>query len=93
MSYYDCDLYEDYENEELIDLKVNARDYLCGVMDNLYGKKFDASNLEHCLEELCSLFDYKFKFEDQLKVERIKEKNPILEDWKNLNKNYLKSIS
>lgn len=90
---YDCDLCEDYVNEELKELKGNARDYLIGVMDNLYGKKFDASNLEHCLEELCNLLDYGFKFENHLKVERVKEKDPILEDWKQFNHNYLKAIA
>lgn len=65
---YIDDFLEDYVNEELEDLKLNARDYLIGVLDNLYGKKFDASNLEHCLEELCNVLGYPFKFNEHLKV-------------------------
>lgn len=92
-SEYMDDFYEDYVNEELEDLKTNARDYLTGVMENLYGNKFDALNLEHCLEELCHVLGCPFKCEENLKICAVQTKSPILQDWMQFNNNYLKAIA
>ena len=69
MLYEDSQMYSlDTPNEAFLD----TRNYLEGVMECIYDSG-DMKKLEHCLEELCSLYDVEFELKP-LKVCKNNEK-------------------
>lgn len=56
MMYEDSELYPNDTNETTY---FDTQNYLEGVMESLY-ESLDINKLEHCLEELCEIYDVKF---------------------------------
>lgn len=79
------------EKEQRID---DAREFLEGIIDHLYGSQpLDKVNLQHCIEELCHFLGVHFD-RDELNIARNKSKiEPYLKDWMSFNQNYLKEMA
>jgi len=78
--------------------RENALEFMQGIIDQLYGKeRFDEATLENCLDEAAHFFDLKLP-KETLAV-RPKRTSPeplsshILNRWKALNNQYLKSLT
>lgn len=78
--------------EEKDQTKDNVVEYFEEILEQLYGlKKFNAENLEHCLDEMAYFLGIRFKF-SELKIQEKKESVP-LNAWIHFNNTYLKSLT
>lgn len=71
----------------------NIKSFFLGVLENLYGvNKLNLENLEHCLDEIAHQIGMKLP-EGKLQIRGVVPMNHMLEDWKQINNMYLKSLT
>lgn len=69
----------------------HAKEHLQGLINQIY-ETGNILELESNLEEVLACFGMKIPKGDPVLIKK-KEKSPLLEDWMDFNKNYLKSLA